>query len=366
MPGDESAGERTEEATPRRRQKERERGRVAKSRDLSAALVLLGGMLLLKYGGHVMFSNIFAGTKNCIGEFMGSKLTPERLEIGPYFLEWLYWTVLCAGPFIGGIMLVALAVNYGQTGLIFSWEPLTPDLNKLNPVNGVKRLFGLRSWMTLVFNCMKLMCVVAVAYMTIKSELPKAILLTSADPGPIFWQGTDSVATMGIRLALLFLVLGIFDFGYQIYQFNQDMMMTKQEVKEEYKEMDGDPQIKAKRRQIQRQLAMQRMMQEVPQAEVVVRNPTHFAVAIKYKPDMPAPIVVAKGADHVAKRIIDLAIKNNVPVWQAPSLARQLFKVELEDQIPAALFPALAEVLSHVLKGDKLAQYRRALKNAAA
>jgi len=214
-------------------------------------------------------------------------------------------------------------------------------------------------------NLAKLLIVMAIAYLSLRVELPNARVLSVLAPSSMLTHSAYAVIDLGLRLAILFFILGLADMGYQFYQHSQDMRMTKQEIREELKETEGDPHIRARRRQIQRQMAMQRMMQEVPQAEVVVRNPTHYAVAIQYKPDMEAPVVVAKGTDRVALRIVEIAIKNGVAVWQAPALARQLHKVGIGDMIPPALFPALAEVLSHVLKGEKLAQHRRAMGQAA-
>lgn len=363
MPGEEAAGDRTEEATPRRREKERERGRVAKSRDLSAAAVMLGGMLMLRYGGTVIYGWIHIFTARMIGEEMANKPMPlpdDEEILLTYGLEWLMWTAHMLLPFLLALFVIALAVNLAQVGFLFSWDPLMPNLSKLNPINGLQRMFGLRSLMTLVFNMLKLAAVFTVAYITMTTAVPQALHLAEMMPAQILASSGLLVATMGLRLALLFFVLGVADFGYQIYQQNKDMMMSKQEVREEFKEVEGDPQIKARRRQIQRQLAMQRMMQEVPEAEVVVRNPTHFAVAIRYKPDMEAPLVVAKGADRMAMRILDVARANRVPCVERPELARLLYRtVEVGDPVPQSLYSAIAEILAYVLRGDKLAQYKR-------
>ena len=366
MPADESAGDRTEDATPHRRRKERERGNVAKSKDLTAASILLGGMALLKYGGGNIFRWLYSGTARWIGQDMGTRTVPAGNEIIPYAMEGLTWIAYGAVPFVISIFVIALAASFLQVGFLFSWDPLAPDLSRINPVNGAKRMFGLRGMMTLVFNLFKLAIVGVISYLTLLREIPQATHLAVMEPAQILYQCSHSVVDLGMRLAMVFFILGIMDYAYQRYQHSEDMRMTKQEVKEEMKEYEGDPQIRARRRQLQRQLAMQRMMQEVPQAEVVVRNPTHYAVAIRFKPDMDAPVVVAKGTDHLALRIIKIATKNGVPTWQAPPLARQLYRVDLGAEVPAALFPALAEVLAHVLRGEKLAQYRKAMQGGAA
>jgi len=251
-----------------------------------------------------------------------------------------------------------VAANILQVGFLLSAEGLVPDLNRLNPVSGFERMFNLRAFVTLLMSFAKLIIVVAVAYYTLRSAMPGAARLMLMDPGAIFMCGAQAVIELATRLAMVLFLLGLADFGYQYYQYNEDIRMTKQEVKEEHKDLEGDPQIRARRRQIQRQLA------EVPQAEVVVRNPTHFSVALKYKPDMSAPKVVAKGADKLAMKINELAIKHGVPVWRQPALARQLFKVEIGEAVPPALFPAVAEVLAHVLRGEKRAEFMRQLNRA--
>lgn len=367
MAEDESAGEKTEDATPHRLRKLREKGQVPKSRDLSAAAVLLGAMLLLRYGGSTMLRGVWEFMEDMLSRGMAEMVVPVGNEIMPYCYRWLTVVALTAGPFLLALLVVALAVNFAQVGFYFSTESLTLDLDKLNPVNNMQRIFSLQGVMMLVMNLMKLAVVVTVAYLSLKAELPAAAMLTALGPEQIFIHGAYAVSDLGVKLAMIFFILGLADMGYQSYQYAVNNRMTKQEIREEYKETEGDPHVRAKRRQIQRQMAMKRMMQEVPQAEVVVRNPTHYAVAIKYKPEMAAPEVVAKGADHLALRIIEVAIKNQVPVWQAPALARQLYNVDLGKPVPAALFPALAEVLAMVLGKEKKASLLKSIrKNAAA
>ena len=219
--------------------------------------------------------------------------------------------------------------------------------------------------MTLVMNILKLCLVAVVAYTFMSVAIPEAEALTAQAPQQMLVHGGRAVADLGIRLSLIFFILGVADMAYQWYQQEKDMKMTKQEVKQEMKDLEGDPHIRSRRRQKQREMAMQRMMQEVPQAEVVVRNPTHYAVAIRYQSGDEAPIVVAKGKNIIAEKIIQLAIENNVPTWQDPPLARSLYRVEVGESIPAPLFPALAEVLAHVLTGEKREALRDNLRGAA-
>jgi len=366
MPED-TAGDKTEDATPRRLEREREQGRTARSRDLPAAIVLLGAMLLLRYGSGIWFDEIRSGTERILLEEFGHRPIPSDNEITPLALGWMVWTARLILPFTGALLVIGVIACVMQSGLLFSWEPLMPDLNKLNPISGAAKLFSIRNVVMLGMNLLKIVIVLAITWWTLRIDLPGALALLDEAPGQMLHHSGMAIATLGLRLAILFLILGILDYGYQWYQFHEDLRMTKQEVKEEYKEVEGDPQIRGRRRQIQRQLAMQRMMQEVPKAEVVVRNPTHVAVAIRYTPEMASPVVVAKGLDRMAERILDLARQHGVPTWRSPALARSLYRqVEIGDPVPPELFPALAEILAHVLQGEKRAQYLRRTGQAAA
>jgi len=320
---------------------------------------------MLRFGGHTILQYLTVGTEHILGHDIGALDTPSNNEIIPYAYDWILWALYAAGPFMVGILVIAVAANLMQVGFLFSIDTLTINLDKLNPVNGMKRMFGPKSMVMLLMNLVKLLIVIAVAYFTLRTAMPNAAALASLGTKQIITHQAYAVMDLGLRLAILFFILGLIDMGYQLFQHNRDMRMTKQEVKEDMKEGEGDPHIRARRRQIQRQMAMQRMMQEVPQAEVVVRNPTRFAVAISYKPNMDRPIVVAKGTERMALKIIEVAIKNGVPVWEDPPTARALFKAtEIGDPIPEELFAALAEILAHVLKGDKLAGYQQKSKAA--
>ena len=369
MPEDEAAGDRTEEATPRRREREREQGRVAKSRDLGAALSLLGAILLLRYGGHGvawLFVSLTEETLQARGK-MATLPIPYGREIMPVALEAAVWFALTALPLLAGMFLVAAAASYGQVGFLFAPMALEPNLDKINPVSGFKRIFSLRSFITLVMNLAKVALMVIVAWPPIRDEIGAVAELALQSSPEIYRYAVEAVLKLALRLACLLTVLGILDYAYQRHQQNSDMRMTKQQVKEEYKDTEGSPEIRQKRRQLQRQLAQQRMMQEVPKADVVIRNPTHFAVALRYLDDWPAPKVVAKGMDRTALRIIEIAVLHRVLVCAQPALARRLYAdVELGEAIPVELYQAVAEFIgqARIRKDPKALRAHREAREA--
>lgn len=366
---DESNDDKTEEATPYKLQKEREKGNVAKSKDMASAMVLLMSMLLLYMLGDYMLESMGALTirflQTEIAGNPGNIPVPSQERIVALMYQWMIWSVIPMAPFLVLILIGAMLAHVVQTGPMYAPEALKLDLTKLNPIAGFKRMFSLKSFMTLLMNMGKLLIVVVVVWLTLREEVPTSMVLARSSVGQMTWHGGNAVFELGLRLAMIFFILGVVDFMYQRYQHAQNLKMTKQEVKDEYKMQEGDPHIRARRRQIQREMSQQRMMQEVPESEVVVRNPTHYAVAIRYKPELAAPVVVAKGKGKMAMRILDRAMAAGVPTWRDPPLARQLYKIEVGDPIPPALFQALAEILAHVLTAEKRAQYLSSMAGAA-
>lgn len=351
---EEGAGEKTEDATPRRREKEREQGRVAKSRDLAAAIILLGIVIFLRFGAGAMLEYFMAAMHRYLWFEMRSSLPPTGVEVMPDAYLWLKLIFYCLAPFLVTIFLLALAGNILQTGFMFSPQAIKLDLNKINPINGAKRMVSLRSLVMLLLNAAKLVVVVLLVWYTISAQIPLTAALTRVGVFPMMSHSALAVWDLALKLSVLFFLLGLADYGYQLYQYNQDIKMTKQEVKEEMKDMEGDPHIKSRRRQIQREIAMQRMMQEVPEAEVVIRNPTHFAVALKIDETAGVPMVIAKGMDKVALKIVALATQSGVLVWQDPPLCRQLFNsVEVGEPIPPALYAAVAELLGYIYQNNE-------------
>ena len=355
---DEGSGEKTEDATPRRLQRMREEGKVAKSRDFASAIIVLLAVLLLKFTGGFMLDNLQALSYKTFTEWMPFAHIPSGEYMHSLTLEWVGWFLYILAPFLIGMVIFSAGANLIQVGFLYTTKPMEPDLNKLNPISGFQRMFALRSWVMLIMNTSKLAIVFTIAFVDMASYIPGAIGIIGLEIPVLVAYGGEAVFSLALHIAILLMILGIMDYAYQKWQFAKETKMSKQEVKEEFKSDDGDPQIKARRRQLHRQMAMQRMMSEVPSAEVVVRNPTHFAVAIRYKPEDLLPKVVAKGMNKVALRIVEQAIKSNVPVWSDPPLARKLYQaVEVGDTIPPELFEAVALLMSHVLTGDKRAAY---------
>jgi flagellar biosynthetic protein FlhB len=339
---------RTEPATPRRRQEAREKGQVARSADLSSALMLLLGLLFIRFYGPHLLGDVKAMAV-LIMEWMGS---PDDAggEIHNYI-----WTVAWGlGRILGPVLLflaaMGLAVNWVQFGFVFSGQPLVPNLNKINPVNGFSRILSARGGVMLTASLLKVVAGGTVYWLRIRWEMERMLLLPELTPHGMLAAVGGMVFRTGLDLGLILLALALIDYIFQRYQYERDLRMTPQEVKEELKRMEGDPGIRARRRAIMRRMVTQQMMRRVPEAEVVITNPTHLAVALKYDPEeMFAPEVVAKGQRLVAERIKELAREHGVPLVENRPLARALFKaVDVGQQVPAHLYEAVAEVLALV------------------
>ncbi|MBI9017115.1 MAG: flagellar biosynthesis protein FlhB [Phycisphaerae bacterium] len=348
MPG--QSGEKTEAPTPKRIQEAREKGQVAKSADLCAAVGLIAGLLILNFYGKSMMVSMM----DLLTEYLSVDKMPAtgQLVLDQAWRQAAMHFAAILAPMLLILFVIAIVVNLFQVGFMFVSKPLTPSFEKISPLAGFKRMFSARSAVKLMMSLLKVTIIATVAYFTIKSLMPEIMTISSLGFMQVLSVGGGMVFMLGMRLALVLLVLAIIDYSYQKYQMIQDLKMTKQEIKEEMKRMEGDPMMKQRRRQIARQLAMQRMSQAVPQADVIVTNPTHFAIALKYDPnEMDAPKVVAKGADYMAKRIREIAMENNVPIMERKPLARALYKsCEVGDSVPPELYKAVAEVLAYVFE----------------
>ncbi|MCC6581381.1 MAG: flagellar biosynthesis protein FlhB [Phycisphaeraceae bacterium] len=347
----ENDADRTESATPRRRQEAREEGNVARSTDLSAAASLLASVLLLHAFGFKILTAMQVTLRAMLGGDWTLHLTrPTDLVAMPYLAGYLFAVALA--PLILGIMAAGVAATVGQVGFIVTTKPLELDLTKLSPLRGLKNLMGARGAGRLLMSIAKVFAIAATAYFLVHSLLPQIVRLAELELMPCLGVVADMVYGVAIKLALLLLVLAILDFAYQRWQHDVDLRMTKQEVKDELKRMEGDPMIKQRRARVARQLAMSRLKQTVPKADVIVTNPTHFAVALQYESKtMAAPKVIAKGADHMALRIRQLGLEHGVPLVERRELARGLFYgVEVGQQIPPNYYSAVAEILAYVYR----------------
>lgn len=271
--------------------------------------------------------------------------------------------VLTAGPVLIVSTLVTIIATGAQTKFIFSKESLKFKISKLNPINGIKKMFSLSSMFELAKSILKLVVLIFVVYGEVKDRIPEFAKLYDMDTLNCLVYMADAVFSIVMQVTIVFIGVAVIDVLFQYFKFEKDMRMTKQEVKEEYKSLEGDPQVKGKRRQIQRQMAMSRMMDAVPDADVIIRNPTHIAVAVKYDEyTNNAPVVLAKGADNIAMKIVDIAEKNNITTVENKPLARGLYDaVEVGKEIPPSFYAAVAEVLSFVynLQGRKPGEARR-------
>ncbi|MBX3394077.1 MAG: flagellar biosynthesis protein FlhB [Phycisphaerae bacterium] len=351
-----SAGERTEAPTPRRRQEAREKGQVAKSTDLSSAVLLLGAMLGLRMFGGNLFGSLMQVMRENLAEIDASAAV--SLDIPRLVATTAVLMLSAGGPVLVTLVVVSLLSNLLQVGAVFTTRPLVPQLERLNPLNGLGRLFNVRTLVQLGMNLIKLLLVAFVAYTAIKGRMGDLLLALELEGWPQVALLSDVLYDVGIRLALVLLLVALFDFAWQRFKFERDLRMTKQEVKEELRRMDGDPIIKQRRRKMQLAAALQRIRKSVPTADVVVTNPTELAIAIKYDAEtMTAPRVVAKGADYLAKKIREMAALHGIPIVERKPLAQALYKtVEVGQEVPEQFYKAIAEILAYVYKlsGKKL------------
>ena len=344
MPAD--ADERTEPPTPRRRREARGEGQVARSQDLTAAALILTAFLALALLGPTIWFGLLAVTKTALTLESGVRLDDVLVFAGAAALK----IFKCLGPFLLVLFFAMLAVLLGQIGFLFTWKPLTPSLSKINPISGFKRLFSIRSVMLAVINFGKLLVVGLVAYLTVSGYASAIVYAFTFGHGEVFRLGSRLVFQLSMRLGVVLLILALLDYAWQRHRHERDLRMTKQEVKDELRSMEGSPEVRRRQRQVQLQLATQRLRRDVPTADVVVTNPTHVAVAIAYEVEtMLAPKVVAKGADEVALRIRQIAAEFDIPVVERPPLARALFDaVDVGAYVPERLYRAIAEILAYV------------------
>ncbi len=353
------AAEKTEEATSRRRSKERERGNVAKSKDMEAAMVMIGGMALLGVFAKHMYSNIQAMMQDAF-----SNLNPNSIDtssiVGLLFPYFKYLGIIVL-PFFVFLFIFAIIVIRMDVGHVFSLQKAKFNLENLSPrrmLGNAKRIFNPfqpRSLVEFAKSILKLVIVGACGFSAINSRKGDLLGLINLDTlGALNVIGSILI-NMIVNMCLAMLILGYLDKKYQTYEYEKSIKMTKQEVKDEHKDIEGDPKVKARIKSIQMQMARQRMMSAVPQADVVVTNPTHYAVAIQYdKSKAPAPIVVAKGIDYLAFQIRDIAKNNNVPIVENRPIARALYNtVPVDGMIPSDLYVAVAEILAYVYNSKR-------------
>lgn len=345
---DDLRGERTEQATPRRRLEARERGNVPRSVDFSAALLLLATFGLLYYLGRALLLDLGLIEERILRALDRPPVDVADVTALAADLAAAVGTALL--PLLLGMLVVAIAVNLLQTGVVWSGHPLTPDWGRLNPVSGFGRLFSLQSGVRLVMSLLKMAALTAGVWWVVQQEIAGMGALASQDAGGILAAVSAAVFRAALKLAAMLLLLGFLDYLFQRWNYERDLRMTKQEVRDELRRYEGDPHIRQRRQQIQRQLARQRMMKAVEKADVVITNPTELAVALQYDPQaMASPRVVAKGARLMALRIRQVAADAGVPIVERKPLAQALYKAcKVGDAIPETLYKAVAEVLGFI------------------
>jgi flagellar biosynthetic protein FlhB len=350
---EESFEEKTERPSSKKREEVRRKGQVAKSRELPSVAVLLAGLMSMSIFGAYIYSHI-----QVIMNEAFSLLSLKDLGIPDFMVfsqKIITLFIMAIVPLLSVIFITAIFSNIMQVGLMLSGELIIPKLSKLDPIKGFGRLFSKQSLMELFKSLLKLAIVGSVAYITVKMEMKNVSLLGDMEINSIWLYILITIFKIFIRCTIAMIFLVVIDYAFQKWEFEKKIMMTKKELKDEFKRTEGDPLVKARIRSIQKQMARKRMMQAVPQADVVITNPTSLAIALQYNSAvMSAPKLLAKGSGEIAKRIMELAEKHGIPIIENKELARSLYSlVEIGQEIPPILYQAVAEVLAYIyrLKG---------------
>ncbi len=348
---DGDGGEKTEEPTTKKLQDARNKGQVAKSTDATTAVSLLVFFMMLRLMLGTLgksFMGNFSGMYNQISDLTNDEFT---LQLAcAYVGNALRQVLLTVAPFFATAFAVAFVTNLVQVKWKITLEPMKPKFDKFNPVSGLKRLFSKDKIVELLKNVAKIIAIFYVIYSYLKGKWNLVLDMYEYSLLQALTLIGDIIISIGLRISMLFIIIAVADFAYQKWKFHEDMKMTKQEVKDEYKNSEGDPKIKSQQRARMQQASRRRMMQDVPNADVVITNPTHLAVAVRYNKEVDnAPVVVAKGADYLAQRIKEIARGSNVEIVENKPLARMLYhNVDIGAEIPPELYQMVAEVLVYV------------------
>ena len=342
------SGEKTEKATPTKRREARKKGQIAKSPEVSAALTLLFAFACLMIWGKSFIEGCLNIYRHSFREYMLWDLSISSTKL--LFNQLLIDAVKLAAPILLIVLIIGIAANLMQVGFMFNFSLIKVDFKKLDPLQGMKRMFSFRSLVELIKSILKISIIAVVLFIIIWKKKNEFLLLGEKN----IWDVSGFVGSMilqiGLAASACLVIIAAGDFIYQKFSFEKKIRMSKQEIKDEYKKTEGDPVIKGKRRAIQRQMAMNQMIHEVPKADVVITNPTHFAVAIRYDMStMDAPQVIAKGQDYIALKMKEIAKEHKVMMVENRPLARALFaSVEIGETIPEELFNAVGEILAYV------------------
>lgn len=352
---EETGQEKTEQPTDRRRQETRKKGRVTRSLEINSVFILLASFcILLIFGKYFLtqLRQIMAGFFTLSSSYNFTLPNTRNLFIN---MMWRYFSILM--PVFILVAIVGIAVNIMQVGFLFTGEPLKPKLEKINPLAGAKRLFSRRSLETLLKDVLKIIVVGWIGYSSISGIMDNILSMAGSSASQIISFTGLSVFKIAMKILVGYVILAILDYAFQRWDYENSIKMTRQEIREEMKQYEGDPLLRARIRSVQREMARRRMMEEIPEAEVVITNPTEIAVAISYELGMSAPVVVAKGRKLIAEKIRMIAEEAGVPIIENVILAQALYKaVDIGYPIPEELYTAVAEVLAYVyrLKGKKV------------
>jgi flagellar biosynthesis protein FlhB len=357
------AGEKTLPASQRKIDQAREKGNVPKSQDLNSSALLLTALLGLSFLGPSAMEQLMLVMQYYLSESYA--LITETNNIQAMLVQVLFFVAPIVLPLMFFLMVAGIAINISQFGVLVSSQALMPKLERLNPIKGFQKFVSIRSFVELIKSVSKLTLIGFIAYLTIKGRTPELLTLMHRSPveGTLIAWGI--LFTVWWRVGFMMLILGLLDYGFQRWQHGQDLRMTQQEMKQEMKQYDGNPEIKQRIRAIQRQMSMNRMMADLPEADVVITNPTTYAVALRFNPmEMNAPIVIAKGARLTAERIRDIASEHEIPLVERPPLARALFRtLEVGQAVPEDLFRGVAEVLAYIYEIDRREEKLRERKH---
>ncbi|MCX7708911.1 MAG: flagellar biosynthesis protein FlhB [Clostridia bacterium] len=347
--------EKTEKATPKKRSEARSQGQVLQSRDLTAAVVLLLILISIRIFAGNIYGEISAFIKRIFTEYANIEDLFTFNLLPRLFMDTVIVLLKTAMPILAVAAISAYIISYAQVGFLFTTATLGVKLDRINPLNGFKRIFSLQGVVELLKSLVKVSIIGYTAYSYLSGEVYNVLNLMDMDVMSIAVYIGSTAINVAIRICVALIFIGIADYGYQWWQYEKNLKMSKHEVKEEFKQAEGNPEVKAKIKQKQRQISMRRMLADVPKADVVITNPTHFAVAIQYDSEVSsAPTVIAKGQDFVAQRIKEVAKENKVEIVENKPLARSLYDaVDIGEAIPPELYQAVAEVLAFVysLKG---------------
>lgn len=345
---EESFQDKTEEATPKKKDDAKKKGDVAKSRELPSVTILAAATIFMFFNAKGMTMTLGNNIRKTLLQI------PDIISSGDFSSSFISGIItdflILIAPILIVLMIVSILTNVLQTGFIFSVEALTPKASKIDPIKGMENLFSKRSLVELSKSLLKIVIIGWVAFLAFKKDMSHMIPMLYQENTQIFAQLGELSFNLLVKCCCVILVLAILDFMYQKWDHGQKLKMTKQEVKDEFKQSEGDPMVKSRIRSIQREMARRRMMEEVPKADVIITNPTHLSIALKYKAEegMKAPVIVAKGANNIAFKIREIASKHNIPVMENKPLAQNLYKLELGTEIPPQFYKAVAEILAYV------------------